>query len=99
MTNKPGSRLTFALAVHAGADPLGYMVILRTVTVSLEYGVLRVAYSCVTFIVDFENIPVVRRPSSRRKAEQNMHASISLVGGSHVTPASSADFVRRSSGG
>lgn len=59
---------------------------------------LTVAYSCVTFIVDFENIPVVRRPSSQRKAEQNMQAATSLVDGSHMVPASSADFVRRSSG-
>lgn len=60
---------------------------------------LTVAYSCVTFIADFENIPVVRRPSSRRKAQQNMQAPTSLVDTGHMVPSSSADFVRLSSGG
>lgn len=53
---------------------------------------LTVAYSCVTFTADFENIPVVRRPSSRRKAEQNMQAPTPLVDAGHVVPASSAGF-------
>ena len=50
-----------------------------------KYWTLTVAYGCVTFIAGFENIPAVRRPSSRRKAQQNMQASLSLVEWCHVT--------------
>lgn len=42
-----------------------YMNIAQYKQLFPKYWTLTVAYGCVTFIAGFENIPAVRRPSSR----------------------------------